>query len=146
MNYNKFVSTAHADRWIVCCVSNDLGITETVPSMCTCPISGRPDRWHFWLYIKHHQIKTQNNDLILCISSILYLFIGIYSISKQYSLVFIKFQCKLLIHATVQFKWPCIERKNFWHKLIYIYIYIESTYFGGAKNGFAQKMWFCGLK
>ena len=35
--------------------------------------------------IKHHQIKTQNNDLILGISSIIYLFIGIYSTSVQAS-------------------------------------------------------------
>ena len=85
MNYNKFVSTAHANEWIVCCVCNDWRITETVPSMWTCPISGRPERWHFWLYIKNYQIKTQNNILILCISSTLYLFIGIYSTSMQAS-------------------------------------------------------------
>ena len=48
--------------------------------MCTCAISGRPGRWHIQLYIKH-QIKTQNTDLILCISSVLYLFTAFYSTS-----------------------------------------------------------------
>ena len=47
MNYNKFVSTAHANELNVCCVSNDWGITETVSSMCTCPISCRPESWLF---------------------------------------------------------------------------------------------------
>ena len=83
MNYIKFVSTAHANEWIVCCVSNDWGITETVPRMC--PISGRPERWHFWLYIKLNTIKLRHRTMILCISSILYLFIGIYSTSMQAS-------------------------------------------------------------
>ena len=41
--------------------------------------------------------------------------------SFSYSLVFIKLQCKLLILATVKFKWPCTERTSFWHRLIVIY-------------------------
>ena len=108
MHYDKFVWTAHANEWIVCSVSNDWGITETVPSMCTCPISSRLERWHFQLYVKLSTTKLRHRTTILFYVS-LPAFI--------YSSVFIPLKCKLLILATVQFKWPCIEGMNFWHRL-----------------------------
>ena len=85
-SYNKFVSTAHANEWIVCCVSNDWGITEMVPSMCTCPISGRLERWHLRLYNKLNTTNSGHRTMILSyISSVLYLFIGVYSTWMQAS-------------------------------------------------------------
>ena len=82
MNYNQFLSTAQENELIVYFVSNDWGITETVPS--TCPISSRPEGWHFQFHNKHHQIKTHNNNFILCITP-----------SFIHSLVFIPLQCNI---------------------------------------------------
>ena len=113
LQYIKFVSTAHANEWIVCCVSNDWRITETISSMSTCPLSGRPERWHFWLYIKLNITKSRHGTTILSYVSLQ---------SFIYSLVFIPLQRKLLILATAQFKWPCIEKTNFGHRLISLYI------------------------
>ena len=91
-------------KWIVCRVSIDWGITEMVPSMCTCPISGKPERCHFGLYIELNTTKSRHRTMILSYVSLQ---------SFIYSLVFIPLQYKLLILATVQFKRPCTERTNF---------------------------------
>ena len=63
--------------------------------------------------------------------------------SSVYSLVLIPFQYKLLILATVQLKWPCIERANFWHRLIN---YISNFEKSRIRSAFVEiwilrKMW-----
>ena len=68
-----------------------------VPSMCNCPISGRPERWHFWLYIKLNTTKSRHRTMILCIFSILYLFIDTYFTSVQASDT-----CYYTIQMTIQ--------------------------------------------
>ena len=63
MNHNIYVSTVHANVWIVCCVTNDWRIIEMVPIMCTCPISSWQKRWHiFWT--PPNQDKEQQSYLM----------------------------------------------------------------------------------
>ena len=95
------------------------------PASVLVSISGRPERWHFGLYIKLKTTKSRNRTMILSYVSLQ---------SCIYSLVSIPLQCKLLILATVRFKWPCIKKTNFWHRLIYTTLQSTSESNHGKAN------------
>lgn len=103
MNHKKYVSAVRACGWIVCSRENEWGITETILLTSDCPISCQLERYrnsHFGFVLNwQHQLETNNNNQMLCISSILYLFIG---------------NC-----LCYEVKWKCIQCANFWHKLIF---------------------------